>query len=216
MEPTDRLVLGVIADQVLTADIVNEIVALTFAAAETKNPQDDLDRLRREQTAIDTEIARYVDAIGCGGDVPELVAALKARRGRWTELTRMIAAFDRQAERPVTGQPLGVTLGAQSKVVSPAGADSAPTFDYWCDPGDVGYSLPSLAARASAERSCKDRGKRCQSIRPRRARFPEQAFFHPLRRHSRCCAATFCLPARVPDRGRWIYECDRARPGSPT
>jgi site-specific DNA recombinase len=99
MEQTDSLVLGKIRDQVLTTDIINEIIARTFAAAKAKNPQDDLERLRREQTTIGTEIARYVDAIGCGGDVPELVAALKTRRTRRTELTRMIAAFERQTDR---------------------------------------------------------------------------------------------------------------------
>lgn len=40
-----------------------------------------------------------------------------------------------------TRKPLGLTLAAQSKVVSALSADSSPTFDYWCDPADVEYWL---------------------------------------------------------------------------
>jgi hypothetical protein len=59
---------------------------------------------------------------------------------------------------PATRKPLGLTLAAQSKVVSALTADSSPTFDYWCDPADLEYwlagSMPVIlvvSSPASAE-----------------------------------------------------------------
>lgn len=56
-----------------------------------------------------------------------------------------------------TRKPLGLTLAAQSKVVSAVSADSAPTFDYWCAPGDVEYwlagSMPVILVVSSPESS---------------------------------------------------------------
>src|SRR6266851_7093941 len=42
---------------------------------------------------------------------------------------------------PSSRLPLGLTLGAQSKVVESAGDQSQPSFDYWCDPNDLEYWL---------------------------------------------------------------------------
>jgi hypothetical protein len=96
MEGIDGAVLGETARQVLSADIIEEIVERTAAAAAARNPETELERLRRDQADVDAEIARYGDAIGRGGDVPELVAALKARRDRRTELARRITTAERQ------------------------------------------------------------------------------------------------------------------------
>jgi hypothetical protein len=51
---------------------------------------------------------------------------------RWTPSGPNEVGIDGYIELfdPVTRKPLGVTLAAQSKVVSAVGADSAPTFDY--------------------------------------------------------------------------------------
>jgi hypothetical protein len=82
MDAIDRAVLNEIAKQVPSPDIIGEMIDRAVAAATARNPETELDRLRRELETVDAEIGRYVQAIGAGGDVPELVAALKARRTR--------------------------------------------------------------------------------------------------------------------------------------
>ena len=68
-----------------------------------QNPETELERLRRDQAEVDTEIARYVEAIGQGGDVPELLAALKTRRARRTDLVGKIATLERLGSQVVDG-----------------------------------------------------------------------------------------------------------------
>jgi hypothetical protein len=62
---------------------------------------------------------------------------------RWTPSGPNEVGIDGYIELfdPATRKPLGLTLGAQSKVVSAVGADSVATFDYWCAPADVEYWL---------------------------------------------------------------------------
>jgi Domain of unknown function (DUF4365) len=54
---------------------------------------------------------------------------------------------------PSSRKALGLTLAAQSKVVSSVGRDASPTFDYWCDPADVEYwtggSMPVILVVSS-------------------------------------------------------------------
>jgi site-specific DNA recombinase len=106
MERIDAAVLGAIAKQVLQPDIVEEIIARAFAMAAATDPTDDLEQLHAELRTVDVAIANYVAAIGAGGDVPELLAALKARRTRRTDLARDIAARERQSERSKGGELL--------------------------------------------------------------------------------------------------------------
>jgi hypothetical protein len=80
MDATDRQVLETIAQQVLQPDVVEEIVARALTAAAAKRPQPTGEELRSELARVDGEIGRYVEAIAHGGDMPELVAAKKARR----------------------------------------------------------------------------------------------------------------------------------------
>ena len=85
MKQTDALVLGAIADQVLSVDVLEEIVQRTLAAAAKTNPAEHLDQVQREIRSVETQVHRYVEAIGRSGDIAELASALKraqARRGR--------------------------------------------------------------------------------------------------------------------------------------
>jgi hypothetical protein len=88
-----------IADQVLSVDILEEIIARTLAAAAKTNPAEHLAQLQRELRSVESQIPRYVEAIGRGGDVPELASALKRSQARRSELTQTIAALERQREQ---------------------------------------------------------------------------------------------------------------------
>jgi len=61
----------------------------------------------------------------------------------WTPTGALEVGIDGYIELfdPETRKPLGLTLGAQSKVASAIGKDSSPTFDFWCEPADVEYWL---------------------------------------------------------------------------
>ncbi len=84
MDAIDSRVLAEIARQVLSSDIVEEIIERAAAAAANMGSHAELDRLRQELVDVEAEIACYVQAIGRGGDVRELLAALKGRRERDT------------------------------------------------------------------------------------------------------------------------------------
>jgi DNA invertase Pin-like site-specific DNA recombinase len=103
MDAIDTKVLAEIARQVLSPDIVEEILERAAAAAAKIAPEAELDRLRREVLDVEAEIVRFVEAIGRGGDVPELLAALKGRRERKTQLLSAIGAAERHGERHVDG-----------------------------------------------------------------------------------------------------------------
>jgi hypothetical protein len=99
MKQTDAVVLGDIARQVLSADIIEEMVARAVAAAQQTNPEQRLAEVSKELRSVETQIHRFVEAVGRGVDVPELVAALKKAQTRRAELTRTIAALERQREQ---------------------------------------------------------------------------------------------------------------------
>jgi hypothetical protein len=60
---------------------------------------------------------------------------------RWTPSGPNEVGIDGYIELfdPTTRKSLGLTVAAQSKVVSSVSENSSPTFDYWCDPSDVEY-----------------------------------------------------------------------------
>lgn len=62
---------------------------------------------------------------------------------RWTPSGPNEVGIDGYIELfdPSSHQPLGLTIGVQSKVVSSIGADSKSTVDYWCKPSDIEYWL---------------------------------------------------------------------------
>ena len=62
---------------------------------------------------------------------------------RWTPSGPNEVGIDGYIELfdPATRKPLGLTLAAQSKVVSGVGAEAKPTFDYRCAPADIEYWL---------------------------------------------------------------------------
>ena len=62
---------------------------------------------------------------------------------RWTTSGPNEIGIDGYIElfAPKTGQPLGLTLAVQSKVLSGVGSDDKPTFTYRCKPADVDYWL---------------------------------------------------------------------------
>ena len=70
-----------------------------MAAAAHTNPAERLEQVRRELRTVETQISRYVDAIGRGGDIPELASALKRSQTRRAELNQAVAALERQQEQ---------------------------------------------------------------------------------------------------------------------
>jgi hypothetical protein len=94
MKQTDALVLDKIAEQVLSADILEEMISRTLAAA-ANTEAEHLERAQRELRTVEVQINRFVEAIGRGGDVPELASALKKAQTRRAELNQTIAALER-------------------------------------------------------------------------------------------------------------------------
>ena len=99
MTTIDDDVLQKIADQVLDPGIIEEIVARTLAAQSACNPAHEAEQRAAELQALDAEIARYVAAIGVGGEMSELVTAIQVRRTRRTELVKVMARLARQGEQ---------------------------------------------------------------------------------------------------------------------
>ena len=66
MRQTDAIVLDKIAQQVLSVDVLDEIVANAIAAAQRTDPAERLQQVKRELRSVQTQVSRYVDAIGRG------------------------------------------------------------------------------------------------------------------------------------------------------
>lgn len=96
MDATDRRVLDTIASQVLQPDVVEAIVARALKAAAAKRPKASGEDLRDELSRVEREIANLTAVASAGGgNVPEIVAALKSRTACRAELTRQLQRLER-------------------------------------------------------------------------------------------------------------------------
>ena len=73
--------------------LVGQIVADQFTAALARHQatQQDPEPLTREAASIRAEIARYVEAVGKGGNIPEILATLEARKAALASLEAQLA-----------------------------------------------------------------------------------------------------------------------------
>jgi site-specific DNA recombinase len=92
MEAIDRAVLTAIAGDVLTPDLVDDIVREAKAQFEATSRADNTERLRRELASVEREQARLTDAIAAGADVPVLVERLRTTEQRRRELASALDA----------------------------------------------------------------------------------------------------------------------------
>lgn len=83
MEIADQAVLGAISENVLRPEIVDAVVAGVFEALRQPAAAD---TSATELATLDREIERLTDAIAGGGDMPSLLAALRARQRRRDDL----------------------------------------------------------------------------------------------------------------------------------
>jgi hypothetical protein len=89
-ERVDEAVLAELVP-VFRPAVADAVVADVFAAMAPKVAGPALDRARAELVSLEHEIARLVDALAVGGDIPAAVAAVKARQARQQELQRVLA-----------------------------------------------------------------------------------------------------------------------------
>lgn len=86
MDVADRAALGAIADDVLRPEVVEAVISGVFDAM--KDTPDDSRQHAADLASLDREIGRLTDAIAGGGELPSLMAALRARQLRRDELAR--------------------------------------------------------------------------------------------------------------------------------
>lgn len=82
MTDIDAAVLGAIGGQVLSEDVVRDVVAGVIAALEPDTRASEATRVRAELAAVQTECGRLIEAVAAGGDMPMLVESLRARQTR--------------------------------------------------------------------------------------------------------------------------------------
>jgi site-specific DNA recombinase len=100
MEAIDRAVLGAIAGDVLKPDLVAEVVAAArkmFDAAQRPGRDN---AIRREIESLEREQGRLTEAIAAGGDVPVLVARLRATEAKRRELQAAVKGVRRTTAQP--------------------------------------------------------------------------------------------------------------------
>ena len=84
LEDTEAAVLGSIEEQLLVIPVLETALHKALAGADV--PNDDLAPLRRNLARLDSELARLAAAIGVGGPLGSLLAALQAGETRRGEL----------------------------------------------------------------------------------------------------------------------------------
>jgi hypothetical protein len=75
--------------------VVDAVLEGVVAAMEQDVTDTALDHARAELASIEHEIARLVNALALGGDIPAAVAAVKARQARQQELQRVLVEATR-------------------------------------------------------------------------------------------------------------------------
>jgi DNA invertase Pin-like site-specific DNA recombinase len=99
MEAADAAVLDLVEDALLCPEVV--AAALEEAAArlrpDSASQAGERRRLETELRQIEDQLGRFVQAIGQGGEIPELVAAVRERRAQRERLQHELAALDRLA-----------------------------------------------------------------------------------------------------------------------
>jgi pimeloyl-ACP methyl ester carboxylesterase len=94
LDGLDTAVLGQIKRDVLAPDVFGDVVTRALVLWNGDGDEDPREALEREAARIEAEIARYAEAIGHGGSIPELVAALTARRRRLGEVRAGLGRLD--------------------------------------------------------------------------------------------------------------------------
>ena len=92
MEAIDRAVLTALAGEVLTPDLVEDVVRTARELFEATARSDDRRQLRRDLNAVERQQARLTDAVAAGADVPVLVERLRATERRRGELIASLEA----------------------------------------------------------------------------------------------------------------------------
>jgi len=93
MADADEIVTEALLDDLLDDAIVADAVdeAMRWLQAESQPSREDV--IGREQTKLETECARLVQAIAVGGDLDDLVEALRVRKQRRQELEQQLRVF---------------------------------------------------------------------------------------------------------------------------
>ena len=92
MEAIDLAVLTALAGDVLTPDLVEDVVRTARELFEATARSDDRGQLRRDLDAVERQQARLTDALAAGADVPVLVERLRATERRRSELIASLEA----------------------------------------------------------------------------------------------------------------------------
>ncbi len=102
VDVADGAILDVVAEEVLRPDLIARTFDDLFA--ERARPDDRQARrkaLAGELARVETEAANLSNAIAAGGDVPTLLAALKAREARRVEVARELEGLQDRASKPL-------------------------------------------------------------------------------------------------------------------
>lgn len=96
IEDVDRAVLKAIEQDVLNASVVTR--ALEQAVRQIQDSQEDPDRRRaqfvQELHHLETELARFTQAIATGGSLPTIVSAIQEREARRQKMQAELAMLD--------------------------------------------------------------------------------------------------------------------------
>jgi site-specific DNA recombinase len=94
METIDAAVLQTLGGEVLRPAVAKAVIEGVLKAMDPKVMTTTADKHRAELASLEREIARLTEAIAIGGDMPTLLAAMKARQTRQDGLRRAIAGLD--------------------------------------------------------------------------------------------------------------------------
>ncbi len=100
VDVTDRTVLEALADQVLTPDIVREILRRTLERLAAPGPGLDAAPLRTELATVESELGRLTAAVASGADVPSLIAAMREREKRKQAIAARLEVLRQVAQMP--------------------------------------------------------------------------------------------------------------------
>jgi hypothetical protein len=94
MAALDGAVLEGLLSDVLRADIVTEILTRATEAFKLADAAREGEALRRELAGLDAHLGRLGEAISAAGAVPTLLATVKAKEARRTQITEALARLD--------------------------------------------------------------------------------------------------------------------------
>ncbi len=100
MEAADAAVLDLVEGAVLRPDVVAAAIDEALARIQPDPAQQDSERqrLQTELERVEAELGRFVTAIGQGGEIPELVAAVMERRRQRERLQQDLVALTQLAQ----------------------------------------------------------------------------------------------------------------------